>query len=74
MYCNDFCVGFSFFGKAHVRASEGAYIGMQLSERIVQRSPKKEKTSKKGAIAQLGEHLPCTQGVSGSIPLSSTKF
>ena len=25
-----------------------------------------------GAIAQLGEHLPCTQGVSGSIPLSST--
>ena len=30
------------------------------------------KTSKPGAIAQLGEHLPCTQGVSGSIPLSST--
>jgi hypothetical protein len=25
-----------------------------------------------GAIAQLGEHLPCTQGVSGSIPLGST--
>ena len=28
--------------------------------------------SNTGAIAQLGEHLPCTQGVSGSIPLSST--
>lgn len=25
-----------------------------------------------GAIAQLGGHLPCTQGVSGSIPLGST--
>ena len=27
-----------------------------------------------GALAQLGEHLPCTQGVSGSIPLGSTIF
>ena len=27
----------------------------------------------KGAIAQLGEHLPCTQGVVGSIPSGSTK-
>ena len=27
-----------------------------------------------GAIAQLGERLPCTQEVSGSIPLSSTNF
>ena len=26
-----------------------------------------------GAIAQLGERLPCTQEVSGSIPLGSTK-
>ena len=25
-----------------------------------------------GGIAQLGEHLPCKQGVSGSIPLIST--
>ncbi len=25
-----------------------------------------------GAVAQLGEHLLCKQGVSGSIPLSST--
>ena len=25
-----------------------------------------------GGIAQLGEHLPCKQGVSGSIPLVST--
>ena len=26
-----------------------------------------------GGVAQLGEHLPCKQGVSGSIPLTSTK-
>ena len=26
-----------------------------------------------GGVAQLGEHLPCTQGVSGSNPLISTK-
>ena len=29
---------------------------------------------KNGAIAQLGERLPCTQEVSGSIPLSSTIY
>ena len=28
--------------------------------------------TKDGAVAQLGEHLLCKQGVSGSIPLSST--
>ena len=27
-----------------------------------------------GAIAQLGERLPCTQEVGGSIPPSSTKL
>ena len=26
-----------------------------------------------GGVAQLGEHLPCKQGVSGSIPLISTR-
>jgi len=26
-----------------------------------------------GELAQLGEHLPCTQGVKGSNPLFSTK-
>ena len=26
----------------------------------------------RGGVAQLGEHLPCKQGVSGSIPLIST--
>ncbi len=27
-----------------------------------------------GGIAQLGEHLLCTQGVSGSNPLTSTMY
>ena len=27
-----------------------------------------------GALAQLGERLPCTQEVSGSIPLGSTNY
>ena len=29
---------------------------------------------KDGGLAQLGEHLPCKQGVSGSIPLTSTIY
>ena len=29
--------------------------------------------SSDGGVAQLGEHLPCKQGVRGSIPLISTK-
>ncbi len=28
----------------------------------------------RGAVAQLGEHLLCKQGVVGSIPISSTKI
>src|SRR5690554_1155715 len=35
-------------------------------------TPHKVKDSSTGAIAQLGERLPCTQEVSGSIPLGST--
>ena len=35
--------------------------------------PGAEKTSQ-GAIAQLGERLPCTQEVVGSIPSGSTNF
>ena len=29
--------------------------------------------SLRGAVAQLGEHLLCKQGVTGSIPVSSTR-
>ena len=34
---------------------------------------KKEETLSQGGVAQLVEHLPCKQGVSGSIPLISTR-
>ena len=37
------------------------------------REMKTEFKLKYGGLAQLVEHLPCTQGVSGSNPLSSTK-
>ena len=33
-----------------------------------------ESASAHGALAQLGEHLLCKQGVSGSIPLGSTSM
>jgi hypothetical protein len=36
-------------------------------------TPDEKKTSH-GAIAQLGERLPCTQEVGGSIPPGSTNF
>ena len=32
----------------------------------------KKKISHYGGVAQLGEHLPCKQGVKGSIPFIST--
>ena len=41
---------------------------------LIRKAGQDKKDKQNGAIAQLGEHLPCTQGVSGSIPLSSTIF
>ena len=35
---------------------------------------KEEAPKEHGGIAQLGEHLLCKQGVSGSIPLISTMY
>ena len=34
--------------------------------------PSSEPVTESGAVAQLGEHLLCKQGVTGSIPVSST--
>jgi hypothetical protein len=31
-------------------------------------------SSRRGRVAQLGEHLLCRQGVTGSSPVTSTKF
>ena len=69
----SFYAGFFSLYKAHVEESEGAYIGTQLSERRVQRRVV-IKRPVKGAVAQLGERLPCTQEVVGSIPSGSTIF
>ena len=35
--------------------------------------PAGAETDKYGGVAQLGEHLPCKQGVMGSNPIISTK-
>ena len=35
--------------------------------------PKEEAAGRYGGVAQLGEHLPCKQGVMGSNPIISTK-
>ena len=46
---------------------------MYVTERATSATQSRRKKDKQnGAIAQLGERLPCTQEVSGSIPLSST--
>ena len=36
-------------------------------------SPKGQQTCRNGGVAQLGEHLPCKQGVDSSILFISTK-
>ena len=46
-------------------------MGCDRSERVLQRRVT-EAGQASGAIAQLGERLPCTQEVSSSILLSST--
>ena len=46
-------------------------MGHDRSERVLQRRVA-ESGLADGAVAQLGERLPCTQEISGSIPLSST--
>ena len=40
-----------------------------MGEQVAARIKKKEaKVSEEGDVAQLGEHLPCKQGVKGSNP------
>ena len=57
-----------------VQANEGVYVLVNdRRERRMQRSQPQNRPVK-GAIAQLGEHLLCKQGVGGSIPPGSTKI
>jgi hypothetical protein len=44
-----------------------------LTDKIQPSTSRKTRTTPDGAVAQLGEHLLCKQGVVGSIPISSTK-
>ena len=47
-------------------------FNFQGSETIFERSEKRP--WEHGGVAQLGEHLPCKQGVMGSNPIISTIF
>ena len=53
--------------------------GCEYGSFVVQFSGIRERSLKKwnrpgnGGVAQLGEHLPCKQGVKGSIPFISTR-
>ena len=46
---------------------------MRLNESTTITKSKEKSRNKKGVVAQLGEHLPCTQGVGSSILPGSTK-
>ena len=41
-------------------------------QRDVEENARKQRAQLNGGVAQLGEHLPCKQGVAGSIPTIST--
>ena len=53
------------------------FFRLKEEEKKQELRKKKEKNGnpsrKNGGVAQLGEHLPCTQGVRGSNPLISTR-
>ena len=53
-----------------VRSQYGVFCCSIFRDR--KRSLKKERAHEDGGVAQLGEHLPCKQGVMGSIPIIST--
>ena len=53
------------------RSDEGAYYWYVTEERLKCNTVIREK-DKHGELAQLGEHLLCTQGVAGSNPVFST--
>ena len=51
-----------------------ASIVVRFSETIAKKTiARKQPIQRYGGVAQLGEHLPCKQGVMGSNPIISTK-
>ena len=55
-----------------IKAEEREAYKLYVTDRPTQTQDQKH--FKNGELAQLGERLPCTQEVSGSIPLFSTIF
>ena len=45
-----------------------------MKEKFINKRNLQTQTLKYGGVAQLGEHLPCKQGVRGSIPLISIGY
>ena len=57
------------------RGSEERNVPEYLSTAATESNTVRAKKDKHyGELAQLGEHLPCTQGVKGSSPLFSTMY
>ena len=48
-------------------------MGRQAQRIIERKERSKDDGYQHGGVAQLGEHLPCKQGVMGSNPIISTK-
>ena len=48
--------------------------GQTLKPALNSEKIEKSKTQLNGGVAQLGEHLPCKQGVMGSNPIISTTY
>ena len=55
-------------------AKDFLFVARRAQSEKLQRSHAEKSQARHGAIAQLGERLPCTQEVGGSIPPGSTIF
>ena len=70
-----------FYGESNLLETQQAEIERETkiatrrsyASIVVRFSGTIEKTYTYGGVAQLGEHLPCKQGVMGSNPIISTK-
>ena len=71
----DVALAQDFFRLARRVRSERGSVHRYVTERATSTNDaKRKKDQQEGAIAQLGEHLLCKQGVGGSIPPGSTIF
>ena len=68
---SDSGIGQGIEGEAF-KGSEVLLFNFEGLRKAFKRGEKKPKEKRVGGVAQLGEHLPCTQGVRSSILLIST--